>query len=352
MFPGRTAFAVYFEYAGEDTSRHKNYLLGNSSFSSGIDFPSLWNNFDFTYETTEWQNSWYVHNIYRDGLLNHGNVVGHWFGDQRRLNDETGGMSHMLRLGWQAGENDYIQATYRTLKNNFYTTVDYKRMQELGLSYTFPWSRHMIGAELFAGSDVYGYRYVRLSASLDLGRDWQTMASPSGAASSTSDDDNKMDLFMDMGVTYGKIKAYCGHFPIENNDKWIRNSGDPHLGFGVRRSISEHSDLGTRIEWDRINGHNLVSFRIADYRYRVSNHFAVNGFFGVGRHNSDTPAYGWYLGAGPQFLDVFKKWDLGVDARLHLKMSHDKVIQSGTSEVYTPEAISSIGVAAYISHRF
>ena len=56
LFPGRVPFSVYFEYAGEDTSRGKNYLLGNSSLSAGIHFPRLWQRFDLTLEATEWQN--------------------------------------------------------------------------------------------------------------------------------------------------------------------------------------------------------------------------------------------------------------------------------------------------------
>jgi hypothetical protein len=350
IFPARQAFAVYFEFAGEDTSRFQNYLLGNASFSVGIDFPSLWNRFDFTYETTEWQNSWYVHHIYQDGLSNHGYVVGHWFGDQRRSGDGAGGVSHMVRLGWQTEDGDYLQAVCRILKNNSYTSFAYKDMREFGLSYSFPWSRHLIGGEAYIGQDIFGSRFMRLSTSVNFGQGW--LASVSGAASSVSDADDKTELFVDMGVTYGKIKSYCGNFAIENNDKWVRYSGNPHLGFGVRRNLSEHNDLGTRLEWDRVNGSDLVSIRIADYRYRINNYFAINGFFGVGRYNPDTSAYGWYFGVGPQYLNIFKKWDFGIDARLHLKMAHDKVVHANSSESYTAETISSMGVVTYISRRF
>ena len=36
--------AVYFEYAGEDTSRSSNFRLGNSALSAGIAFPKLGRN--------------------------------------------------------------------------------------------------------------------------------------------------------------------------------------------------------------------------------------------------------------------------------------------------------------------
>ena len=53
LFPGRVPFAIYFEYAGEDTSRGKDYLLGNSALSAGIHFPRVAEHFDLTFEVTE-----------------------------------------------------------------------------------------------------------------------------------------------------------------------------------------------------------------------------------------------------------------------------------------------------------
>ncbi len=40
LFPGKVPFAVYAEYAGEDTSHGRSYLLGNSALSVGIHFPA------------------------------------------------------------------------------------------------------------------------------------------------------------------------------------------------------------------------------------------------------------------------------------------------------------------------
>ena len=63
LFPGRVPFAVYAEYAGEDTSHGSNFLLGNSALSWGIHFPRLAERFDLTLEASEWQNAWYVHSV-------------------------------------------------------------------------------------------------------------------------------------------------------------------------------------------------------------------------------------------------------------------------------------------------
>src|SRR4029453_9363289 len=102
LFPGKTPFAVYFEYAGEDTSAAKNYLLGNSALSAGIHFPHLFGHFDLTYEVSEWQNAWYVNAVYGDGLTNKGHVIGHWGGDERVFGSGVGAQSHMIDVGWDA----------------------------------------------------------------------------------------------------------------------------------------------------------------------------------------------------------------------------------------------------------
>ena len=53
IFPAKTPFAVYFQYAGEDNSNGGSYLLGSPSTSMGIDFPRIFRNFDATYEISE-----------------------------------------------------------------------------------------------------------------------------------------------------------------------------------------------------------------------------------------------------------------------------------------------------------
>ena len=346
IFPGSFPFSVYFEYAGEDTSRRKNYLLGNVSFSMGVDIPILWDNFNLTYEATEWQNGWYVHGVYKDGLTNNGDVIGHWFGDQRRLNDGTNGTSHMFRLGWQTGRGDFIEARYRTLKNDSYTSIKYKRMQELGLSYSFPWSGQSVGLDLYAGSDVYGDRYLRLGTSLEFGQDWMTIADVIQTSSDNSDDST--DLILDIGMNYSRIESDIGN---SNNDSDKNNSdGDIHLGFGVSHAVSGNGDLGVRVEWDRITGHDLLSLRVMDYRCRIGNRFALNGFLGIGRYDLGIPAYGYYLGAGAQLLNILPRMDLCVDLRKHIEMERDKVLLSANSR--PDEFYNVIGATLYLSRHF
>lgn len=359
LFPAKTPFAVYFEYAGEDSSYRGSYRLGNVAFSMGIDFPRLWNAFDLTYEVSEWQNAWYVHHIYQDGMTNHGHVIGHWFGDERQFNDDVGGVSNMLRLGWQPNFGGYAQVRYRTLQNAGYSPIQYRRMHELGISYSHPWRSNIVGAELLAGRDVFGENYARLAASLNFNQDWWAADTSSSAS---SDSGELVDLFVDAGVNASTVASYLGDVSEyidghRNPDAWHKTSTKygPHLGVGARRVVSQRGDLGARLELDRVNGHDLLSVRVLDYRYRIGRHFALSAFFGAGRYNLGTPAYGYYMGGGVQWRDILPRWDLSLDGRHHEKVARDKLLASDPnppSEPHNDEFFDIDGSTLYVSYRF
>ncbi len=165
LMPTPIPFAVYFEYAGEDTSQSKSYRLGNSALSAGIHFPELAGRFDLTIEASEWQNGWYVHHIYLDGLTNHGAVIGNWGAAWRVPGDGVGARTFMTRVGWQLGGGALMEATYRTLDNASYSAPDYARAQALNLRYSRRWGTDFfVGGELDAGRDSLGQSYARLGA--------------------------------------------------------------------------------------------------------------------------------------------------------------------------------------------
>lgn len=165
VMPTEVPFSVYLEYAGEDTSTNNNLRLGNVALSAGIHLPRLRGNFDLTVEVSEWQNGWYVHHIYGDGLRNEGNVLGHWGGDWRALGDGVGGMSLMTRVGWQLDRGGSVEATYRTLDNEDYTAPDYERAHSVDVRYSRRWGDDfLVGGEFNAGRDVFGEDYSRVSA--------------------------------------------------------------------------------------------------------------------------------------------------------------------------------------------
>jgi hypothetical protein len=154
--------AIYFEYAGEDTSTLSNFRLGNTSLALGVAFPKLGEKFSATFEITEWQNGWYVHHIYQDGLRNDGHVIGHWGGDWRRLGDGVGARSVFARVGWDTRFGT-VEASYRQLDNEDYTGGNYETARQLDGRYSQPWGQWFVGAELTVGQDVFGESYSRLA---------------------------------------------------------------------------------------------------------------------------------------------------------------------------------------------
>jgi hypothetical protein len=154
---------VYFEYAGEDTSTSSNLRLGNAALSAGISLPKLGQRFSATFELTEWQNAWYVHHIYRDGLTNEGHVLGHWGGDWRRAGDGVGALSAFARVNVERVLGGAIEASYRLLDNEDYTG-GYETARQLDARYSRPWDEVLVGAELTVGEDVFGESYSRVGA--------------------------------------------------------------------------------------------------------------------------------------------------------------------------------------------
>ena len=154
---------VYFEYAGEDTSRSSNLRLGNAALSAGISFPKLAANLSATLEFTEWQNAWYVHTIYRDGLRNEGHVLGHWGADWRVPDDGVGARSMFARVTWEP-KFGTLEASYRQLDNEEYGVAAYETATQIDARYSRPWDQVFVGAELTLGRDVFGDSYSRLGA--------------------------------------------------------------------------------------------------------------------------------------------------------------------------------------------
>lgn len=145
-FPGDTPFSIYMEYAGEDTSRGTNYRLGNSSLSAGFDFPLLFNRFSLNYEYSNWQNAWYTHHVYRDGLVNEGRIIGHYGAEFRSRSatsagEAIGATNHNLELGWQLSPSNRLEFGLNTVKNVELSSTDYVT----GRTYSLDWYTTLAG---------------------------------------------------------------------------------------------------------------------------------------------------------------------------------------------------------------
>jgi len=361
IFPGRTPFAVYFQYAGEDNSNGGSYLLGNAALSAGIDFPRIGRYFDATFETSEWQNIWYVHNIFLNGMSNDGSVLGNWGADQRNFGDGVGARSFMLRVGWTPPFGGYLEQRVRALVNQSYYGGDqrtysghpafpYHHYYDAMVRYSRPWKGLTVGGEVVAGRDVFGKAFSRISGFVRYGGDKRTRDDDSVDDSSVSPPAKPgAEWFVDAGVNANTLTINLEpNLPIQTT-KWAFG---PHFGIGARRAVSKHNDLGVRLELEQIDGHSLVGARFLDYRHRFNGSLAFGAFVGAARYNLATPAYSMYGGVGTQWRDVAPKWDLNLDFRYAQNVARDHVLASDVRGV-RPESFYKIeSLTLYLSRRF
>ncbi|MEQ1582074.1 MAG: capsule assembly Wzi family protein [Steroidobacteraceae bacterium] len=352
-FPGSVPFAARIEYAGEDNAYKGAYRLGATNLSLGLDFPSLWSAYDLTVEVSEWQNSWYVHPLYPEGLTNRKRVLGHWFGDNRRFGEAIGGRSFMVRAARQLESGAYLQATYRNLAFDpdwvrfDQAPVTYRQMQMLGLTYSRTWQGRPVDAELTVGRDVFGESFARFSVALDI-----VQAARAGAYSALSvDGDSSTEVFVDVGAQRSQVREIM----LDLGPNMSTAPAEQyHAAFGARRAVARRHDIGVRLELDSVEGRSLVSVRALDYRYRFMRKAAIGAFFGAARYDLGPAAYGYYMGAGLQYLDLIPGWDLGLDFRLHEKLTRDKVLASDPplTQQLPRRALDITGMSLYLSRKW
>ncbi|MGO9515334.1 MAG: capsule assembly Wzi family protein [Steroidobacteraceae bacterium] len=363
IFPGKTPFAVYFQYAGEVNLDGGSYLLGDAALTAGIDFPRIWRHFDLTYEVSEWQNLWYVHNIFLDGTTNDGIVEGNWGAQERVFGDGVGARSQMIRVGWEPPFGGYLEERVRSLVNQEYHGGDsrvyegipgypYHHYLDFTLRYSRPWNGVTVGGEVLAGRDIDGHSFSRLAGFVRYGGDAHSRDDGSLDEDSYAGGPNEhgAEVFVDVGVNANQL-----HINVQPELPSITTSlgFGPHFGLGARRAVSERNDLGVRLEADGdVNGHSLLGVRVVDYRHRYSQHFAVSLFAGVARYDVATPAYSMYGGLGAQWRNILPKWDLGLDLRYAQNVARDRVLASDPPGT-RPEIFYKIETALfYLSRRF
>ncbi len=346
LFPGPLPYSVYFEYAGEDTSAGKSYLLGNAALSAGIHFPRVWKRFDFTYEFSEWQNDWYTHHLYGDGLTSKHRVIGNWGADDRVFGIGPGARTQMLRLGWEPSFGGRVEARLRTIANETYYTPDFVRGYDGSISYSRPLMGLRVGAEAYAGRDVFGEHFSRFAAFVRYAGD----ETPGGASESQSLAPSRegSEAFVEAGAASNSV-----NIDLDGTGRTKVSNVGAHLAVGARRPVSDRSDLGARLELDDVDGHNLLSVRALDYRYRFGNPLALSVFIGASRYDLATPAYGLYFGAGLQWRDVAPGWDVGVDIRNAKKVARDHLLPDDPSSALRPDSFYTVtSVSLALTKRF
>jgi hypothetical protein len=354
IYPGKTPFAVYAQYAGENTLDGGSYLLGEAALTLGIDFPKVWHYFDITYETSEWQNSWYTNNPFLDGMTNNHLVLGAWGADQRLFGDGVGARSQMLRIGWEPPFGGYLEESVRTVVNQLYGEYPYKHFVEDTIRYSYPWNDLTVGGELSAGHDVFGKSFSRLSAFVRYGgdrhyRNEDPDDEPADAASTADDADDGHELFVDAGAAALRVRTDLEKgLPITTSGDQV----EPHVAVGARRSVADRNDIGVRLELDEVDGRSLLGFRAIDYRRRFRDHFALSLYAGAQRYSLATPAYGMYAGIGGQWRNILPKWDLGLDYRYSQNIARNHVLATDVQGVRPDSFYKIEALIAYVSRRF
>jgi hypothetical protein len=353
IFPAKTPFAVYAQYAGQNTLNGGSYLLGESALTVGIDFPKIWHTFDLTYETSEWQNGWYASNgVFLDGMTQDRLATGQWGADQRVFGDGVGARSQMLRIGWEPPFGGYLEERVRTLVNQNYGVYPYHHYLDVTVRYSRPWNDLTVGGEVDAGRDVFGKSFSRLSGFVRYGGDQHTRDYDTSDDDSTDDAEQPYgtELFVDAGANANRVRIDLEKgIPITTS----KVKFGPHFAIGARRAVSDNNDLGVRVELDGdIDGHSLIGVRAVDYRYRFGDRFALSLFAGVDRYNLATPAYSLYGGIGAQWRNVLPKWDLGWDFRYGQNIARNHVLPTDIQGVRPDSFYKIESVIAYITRRF
>jgi Capsule assembly protein Wzi len=353
IFPAKTPFAVYAQYAGQNTLNGGSYLLGESALSMGIDFPRIWHHFDLTYETSEWQNGWYASNgVFLDGMTQDRLPTGQWGANQRIFGDGVGARSQMLRIGWTPPFGGYLEERVRTLVNQNYGVYPYRHYLDVTVRYSHPWKDLTVGGEADTGRDVFGKSFTRLSGFVRYGGDEHTRddGTPDEETEAGDQSDHGTELFVDAGANANKVRIDLEKgIPITTS----KLAYGPHVGFGARRAVSDKNDLGVRIEFDQdVDGHGLLGARILDYRHRFTEHIALNAFAGVARYNLATPAYSLYAGLGPQWRNILPKWDVGLDFRYAQNVARNHVLPTDVQGVRPDSFYKIESGTLYLTRRF
>lgn len=346
VYPGRKPLVVSMEFAGEDTSHGTPGRLGNAAISVGVHAPRLWRNGGLSYEFSEWQNSWYSHHVYGDGLVNRGQVLGHWGAQWRAPGDDVGGRSHALAIQWNLPGGQSLDLRLRRLANQAYSQVTYRHATEFVAGFSAPVGGMQAGAQVTTGRDVFGSRYIRVAATARLR---QSREQPPDTVDGNADVAGA-SLFLDAGTALTRIRVTRDTQGVPALR--LPAHFTPHVGVGLRRTAWGRSDLGVRLELDGDGSRTLVAIRALDYRFRVGPNLAVTAFLGAARLENPIPAYGYYAGGGLQWRDLRPRWDINLDFRYGDKLARDDVGPDGKLQGNNDTFHDVTGLALYLSRRF
>lgn len=148
-------FTFNIEFAGEDTSNNKEYQLGNPALSAGLYFPSFGvKGLGATFEYSEWDNGWYVNNVYQEGYSHEGYVLGHWaMQEQHELNRASLAQSQYIAFDYVINDRHSALIDLRTAEHQI---AEWGRFQRLHAEYTWSPSRWQFSLGVTTGESSLG----------------------------------------------------------------------------------------------------------------------------------------------------------------------------------------------------
>lgn len=154
-FSASWPFTFNLEIAGEDTSNNKEYQLGNPALSAGLYFPSFGvKGLGATFEYSQWDNSWYTNNVYREGYSHEGYVLGHWaMQEQHEINRASPAQSQYIAFDYVFNDQHRATIDARTADHQI---GEWDRYQRLSAEYTWSPSRWQVSLGVIAGKSSMG----------------------------------------------------------------------------------------------------------------------------------------------------------------------------------------------------
>lgn len=161
-------YSLILEVAGEDSANFNNYQLGNVAYSLGLFIPYLSPTESLNVTAQFIEDAWYVHHLYREGYSNDGNILGHWWGDEKRVGDGIGANILSVKYTNDLSTTSHLSVKYSTIENEFSESnavVNYDRGHYVELDYNWQYKTHFLGLHLYAGKDVNGDGFSSLAFS-------------------------------------------------------------------------------------------------------------------------------------------------------------------------------------------
>lgn len=156
---------------------------------------------------------------------------------------------------------------------------------------------------------------------------------------------------LEAGLSYSKVTTRFGGstIPAERSDYQVGG----HVGAGIHR-LNDNWRYGIRLQFDQMDDFTMISLRPLDFEYMLTPHWSAGVFAGARRLDLDIPAYGYVLGGGVRYRDLFTPGlDLVVDASYGDKIARDKLLPGDPPVNEQSEIFYDIvGTQIYLSWRF